>query len=412
MNETSDGKTHGENSEHETWLFPIVWVGFVCLLIALTHRLWFVQNDVPPVAMFHWVDALPGIVGWVPLMLILLGSLLVIRRQLAPQRAWWLVAIGLAISFAFDQHRLQPWAYQSAIYATVFATMRPSRARRLLIPLAASIYVYSAAGKLDFQFVHSVGQDFLGVLLGPLGLAETFSPATRVKIAFCFPLVELTAGLLLLPALTRCYAAYVLIAMHVSLLLMLGPLGLNHSNGVLVWNIALLVQAYFLFVAPTPLATKGRSERNHPGQWIAILVVFIAIVAPVTEWSGVWDHWTSWALYSPHNSRVTVQVHRSVLDDLPNAVREHVAADDDGDGWQSLALDQWSLKSLSVPVYPQGRYQLALIERLWTQNDLDDQSIRCRLRGISSRADGKRNETPLLGIAEVRETLKEFWFVP
>ena len=93
-------------------------------------------------------------------------------------------------------------------------------------------------------------------------------------------------------------------------------------------------------------------------------------------------------------------------------MREHVAADDDGDGWQSLALNQWSLKSLSVPVYPQGRYQLALIERLWTQNDLDDQSIRCRLRGISSRADGKRNETPLLGIAEVRETLKEFWFVP
>lgn len=417
LNETLDQPPLNRPAGTETWTFPRVWAGFLCLLVAITHRLWFVQNDLPAIPMFGWVDGLPKLVGWIPLAMVVLGCVLVLRDRGA-KRPWWLVAGGLLFAFLLDQHRLQPWAYQTAIYATVFATMQPSRARRLLIPLAASIYIYSAAGKLDFQFAHTVGQDFLSIMLNPLGLAETFDPAAQVKMAMCLPLVELIAGLLLLPTLTRRYAAFVLIAMHASLLLILGPLGLDHSNGVLIWNIALAVQAFFLFIAKEPVVSPDKPSpeseakvRRSFGKFVATCAVFLALVAPATERAGLWDHWTSWALYSPHNSRVAIEVHRSAIDTLPVHVRDHLSDDDDGDGWQSLALDDWSLQSLSVPIYPQARYQLALGEKLARQTDLKESAIRCRVREMSSRFSGARKERPLLGIKEIQRALRDYSLV-
>ena len=360
---------------------------------------------------------------------ILIGLVLVFVQPHRLRGVWLLVAVALAFAFCLDQHRLQPWAYQSAIYAMVFAVFRPAEHRRILIPLAASIYIYSAAGKLDYQFAHSVGQEFLDCLLSPLGFADSFTEGTRAKLALLMPSVELCAGVLLLPKSTRRMSALVLMLMHITLIGILGPWSLDHSLGVLVWNAALFAQAYFLFFASprssssdrTPEQNRSRhkelfhaAELNAPvrlARGATRLLVFFAIVAPITERFGGWDHWTSWALYSPHNSRVSVEIHGSAVDDLPGGISGHLDPDEDDDGWQTLALDRWSLESLAVPVYPQARYQLALSHELVRSTEMDPTAIRCRVRSVSDRMTGARQEKPLVGDKEIANALAEYWLV-
>lgn len=421
------------------------------LLIAATFPLWFFvgQGDLPFVPLINLgisnADRLARVstIG-------LIGGLIGI--VVAPERLrllWWLVAGSLLVSFLLDQHRLQPWAYQSAIYAVVFATLPPRRAQSWLIPLAASIYIYSSAGKFDYQFAHTVGQEFLDMLARPIGgLPEDWNQSHRARIALLFPAIEFLGGVGLLFRPTRRIAAVVVMLMHVVLLLILGPWGLGHSSGVLVWNIALLFQATFLFWYPAvrgsqsavrgsptphpadrrspsysshplgaaakrrPSVEQRRGQRPAPSFTLSILPVYglvgCVLLAPLTERSGYWDHWTSWALYSPHNSRVDVQIHQSAIGDLPEPLRPLVKEDSDGDHWHGFSLQRWSLTARKVPIYPQARYQLGLCQEIARRYQLGE-AIRLRQRSMSDRWTGERVERQWLGQREIQRALDQYW---
>ena len=341
---------------------------------------------------------------------------------LLPQRCrwvWWLIAGSLVGSFLLDQHRLQPWAYQSSIYAMVFATMDRATARRWLIPLAASVYIYSAAGKFDYQFAHTVGQEFLAAVTDRLGGLFADAPESRrMRLALLFPTVELIAGIGVLFRQSRRAAAVVLMAMHVGLLAILGPWNRDHSLGVLLWNGLLIAQAFLLLFQEPPVgADEPESDRPRPslgpgvGASVVRVVLLLAIAAPLLERRGYWDHWTSWSLYSPHTSHVDIEIHRSAFDRLPASARAHLGEDTNGDGWSLLDLGRWSLASRRVPVYPQARYRLAVADDLARRLELTDE-IRARLAGVSDRWTGERAQRLMRNRAEIDKVLREFWLRP
>ncbi|WP_372725767.1 hypothetical protein [Novipirellula sp.] len=370
-----------------------------------------------------WIQSLPVVV--------ILAACAAIVATAELQRAWlwWGVAVGFCVSFVLDQHRLQPWAYQSAIYAVVFATMNREMARRWLIPLAASVYLYSGLGKLDYQFAHTVGQDFLGAveLPGIGNLADRFEHNTLAMIALLLPLSEALIAMGLFIRRTRRIAGGCVMLLHLSLVVMLGPWNLDHSNGVLFWNILLIIQAWFLFVkpiaepresspSPSPslasLASSAaavRSASKSVGKRFAAAVVILAIVMPATERWGYWDHWTSWALYSPHSSRAEVQIHRSAIDQLP-ADMSPFLVDDDSDGWHRLQMNLWSLDRLNVPIYPQARFQLAVASRVAHLYDLSG-SVRVIVKGVADRRSGVRKEQRMMGRKEIDAALQDYWIV-
>lgn len=371
----------------------------------------------------HVVDilaTLPESVCAIPSIALAAGLFLIVMAPNRFRALWWLVAGCLSVLFVLDQHRLQPWAYQSAIYALVFAAIEPQQARRLLVPLAASVYLYSGAGKFDYQFMHTVGQQFLETIFGPLGgLPDQWERSDRARWALIFPALELLCGIGLLIRPARVFAGVGVMIMHATLILALGPWSLDHSNGVLIWNLLLIVQAYVLFIKPEWM--NRSMDKVHHRQATAsspcrrVLpvvvggVVVVALVAPLSERFGYWDHWTSWALYSPHTSRVDIELHRSGMDALPPSLLAFVEEDHNDDGWRKLAVERWSLSSRGVPVYPQARYQLALAERIATQLGFDDE-IRVRMRGVADRWTGRRDEKLLLGRSELRQGLAaDYW---
>ena len=306
-----------EHDASDSWVFPRIWATFLLGLIGCSYRLWISPTELPAVPLLGIATVVPD---WISGML---TGLLVISTAaivIVPSRSrwlWWIVAAMLGGLFLLDQHRLQPWAYQSCIYALIFATMQPATARGWILPLAASVYIYSALGKFDYQFVHTVGIEFLETAGKPFGgLPDNLDLDTASYLAHLFPITELLAGLFLFPRRTRPIAGIALMVLHGSLIGLLGPWGLDHSAGVLLWNLLLMVQAWMLFVGPARAVTRDSEDREEQlfplpprhadRSWagmIACIVVLFALVMPIFERTGYWDHWLSWAVRTSQQSR-------------------------------------------------------------------------------------------------------------
>ncbi|MDV6034333.1 MAG: hypothetical protein F9B45_30410 [Phycisphaera sp. RhM] len=393
--------------------FARVWAIGLAVLILVTLPIWIPtwgrDPGFPPVP---WVampgaEWLVGAVETVALALLLVGLAAAVYRG-ADRWCWWGVAAALAVLIVLDQHRLQPWAYQSLLYSVLFAGMSWRDGRRWVIAIAISIYFYSASGKFDYQFVHTVGHQMVQTLASPLG---GVGDATATRLAFALPTGELAIAIALAFPRTRRIGGVCAIAMHVTLIGLLGPWSLSHSPGVLAWNGLLAIQAALLFVvSPRSMERTDRQvplPARAPLRWPIRLAVVAALLLPLTERSGYWDHWTSWALYSPHNSRAEIQIHQSAIDRMPSDVAAYLD-DPDGDRWSDLDIGQWSLERRWVPVYPQARYQLDLAVQLAERHDLD-QAIRVKLKRVSDRWTGERHETFLIGASELKRQSETYW---
>ena len=398
----------------EQTLFARVWgLGLIALMIA-TAPLWIQSlsgDDGYP--RITWLSLLehPAFERVIDNALLVVITVAVALQFKAPFRRWSWLLIGIALTglILTDQHRLQPWAYQSVVYAVVLSQMPWREGRRWVAAVAISIYFYSALGKLDYQFIHTVGSQMVQALAMPIGgLGDTLA----TKLAVVLPLGELSIAVLLMIPRTRRLGGFLAIAMHTTLFLLLGPISLGHSYGVLAWNALLAAQSWLLFVRRTP-PIESQEESSikaspAPLLWTARAIVTLTLLMPLAERSGYWDHWTSWALYSPHNSRAEIQIHESARNKLSESMGVYLKEDDDGDRWRDLDIEAWSLKQRLAPVYPQARYQLALALELAEERGLD-QAIRVKSKSVSDRWNGTRQETFLIGRREIAKAMSAYW---
>ena len=133
----------------------------------------------------------------------------------------------------------------------------------------------------------------------PATSPTSFSP----WIVALIPIAELAIAAGLAWPRSRRVAGVFAIFMHLVLLMILGPLGLNHQAGVLIWNIQFLGQAVFLFqwIPAAKLATVVSHGNENAwyrtvGNCSVASIAILVMVLPCTERFGLWDHWPSWAL--------------------------------------------------------------------------------------------------------------------
>lgn len=397
------------------------WIGAWLGLIGVSWRLWWTPSAFPAVPLIRGFDPPAAIDAGLASALVAVLILALLGRSERWRRRSLLIAFALgALLVILNQHRLQAWFYQAGVIVVLGVTLPPRQALVALRWLTISIYFYSAIGKFDAQFLQTVGQDFVETAAGMIGLTSKNLPdAMRVGMALVFPAVELAvAGGLAVPRLRR-FASAGAIVMHASVLLLLSPLGMDHRPGVWLWNLAMGIQGVLLFWGwgaaqpadfakqPTdPATASGHGRRFGPlrAGWI---VLGLVVALPLLERTGHWDHWPSWALYSPHSSRVSMAVHASAVQRLPARVQEHLRPAGPL-GWQELQLDAWSLDALGVPIYPQARFQLAVATQLRRAANLERDS-RIELRGVANRWTGRRTVRELRGAAEVGRAADAFW---
>jgi hypothetical protein len=395
-------------------------------LIAATFRLWTPQTVFPQVPAIELLCSAPLWFDWCILAGLVIGlSLLTFSRNERWTTIGCYMGMGsLLASFCLDQHRLQPWAYQLGLFLFVWLTC-PNRLQHSLIRwMMISIYLFSALGKLDYEFLHSVGQHMLGAVAKILGQnADAIPSGIRLVLIALFPLVELSIALGLAWPKSRYLAGWFAIGLHLSLLVILGPLGLNHRPSVLVWNVQFAMLAYLLFVRTSSrteatLTTESGTENGLPDRfptWLqsfCTALIAIAMILPATERFGFWDHWPSWALYAPHSSRVRVEVSGPSLSRLPSDLVQltNVAllSDEEIQGWVNVPIDRWSLQSLDTPIYPQARFQLGVAQEIAAIVD-SEMHIRVTVLGCANRLNGQRSSEILQDKEQFAIAASKYW---
>ncbi len=324
-----------------------------------------------------------------------------------------LFALVFASMAIIDQHRLQPWAYEFFLIAVVLA-MTPTRRSLVLIRLlVVSIYFHSALSKLDSSFLETNGQQLVSGLLSSVDLTmDWWSPGARRLAAASLPVGELLVAIgLIVPAMRR-FALPGAVLMHLLLLVTLGPWGLKHEAGVLIWNVFFIAQDILLFgtffktdlVKDAATATDMQADKST--RLVGGLVVAV-IVLPLLEPFGWFDHWPAWAVYASRPERVTVFIDRTARSRLPESLQKHVEPPRPLDDWCEVRLDRWSLEALAVPLYPQDRFQIGVAIDLAHRYELDS-DIRVFIESSASRWTGKRSSRELIGREDIEREADRF----
>jgi hypothetical protein len=333
------------------------WAAAGLALFAATWKLWTPQSEFPQIPLFAWCRWFPTPIDWIA-SAAMLASL--VRALWRPDctGAWIAFSVALSLSLLGDQHRLQPWAWQLLWISAWWACSRGNNGR-LLIWMTVGIYFWSAVSKLDTMFFESHGQTFVAALFQVFGIQVTGWPAgVRWWLAALLPVSELLIAVGLLWPKSRRLASIGAIGLHVGLLLALGPLGLNHRLGVLIWNIAFIGHNGLLFGRSGPGSAFASAELVRPlGRLENVVwttIVSAVCLWPATERWGLCDRWLAWSVYSGRGEQVRVTLTEIGWQRLPSAARKFA---DDGE----LPLDRWSLAALDVPIYPQLRFQCGAV---------------------------------------------------
>lgn len=385
---------------------------FGLALIASTHGLWWPAGDFPVVP---WID-----VAWSVSLDHALASAVVLAwlgvlaatvlRQPPLARACSVISIlCLAACMLLDQHRLQVWAWEF-LWLQIFLTLgQPSTAIVSSRLLVAGIYFYSAVSKLDAGFTQTQGPWLWQGLSRAIGLESLPWGAKASAIYLAFPVGELLVAFALVIRRWRRWGIGLSVGMHLILLVALGPWGWQQRPGVLLWNLFFLVSVPVLFWRREPFETEPTGSlpqgRRVLGNEFCLVAAIALGIWPALEGARLCDHWPAWAVYSSRPEIVRIDVRDSEVSRLPKSLQPHVGPPEALSDWRPVSIDQWSFEERSCPIYPQGRYRLAIVRALEAGYGVE---LRVTEQATPSRWTGTREQREITDLA--RECESRFWF--
>lgn len=429
------------------------------ILIACTWRLWFAASDIPAVPFFKFLSAVPRMVD--PVLSGLLVAVLLVDAFLAAERCLRggafvrslrieqgcdLLFVVMAICLILlNQHCLQPWMYHFLILApllwlkfskseltveeagrdkTLESAQDQTFARTSILWLTSSVYIWSAWSKIDASFLQTHGPKFVGAICDAVGISTRFWTDRTWQVAASFlPAGELLVGVAMLFRKSRSFALWCSLAMHLLLIVAVGPWGLNHRAGVLLWNGFFIVQNIVLLRTFHDAVAAGASTglpgsenclkrtagRAGSGTEFRLSVALLAgaVLLPALRSVGCCDTWPAWAVYASSPARVLMQVREDSVEQLPESLQQFVEPRPFNDGWSWLRIDLWSLAATGTPIYPEDRFQLGVARAVAHEANLRD-DIRIIHEEESDRWTGNREHSEIVGESAMDEVAKRF----
>lgn len=278
---------------------------------------------------------------------------LLIAAGVAPRReVWAAVFVLLAVVALQDQSRWQPWFYQYVVMLAAIAlagAKREAAALNTCCLILAATYIWSGLAKLNPVFVGTTFPWLVEPLLGAAGeRAQWF-----VKHAgWLAPMVEFGAGVGLLTRRFRSPGLFCAIAMHVFVLVAIGPAGRNLNTVVWPWNLAMVAFLLILFFRRKEEPTPRDIIWGRAFGFQKIVLVLFAVM-PFLSLFDLWDHYLSSALYSGNINSAELYLSDAVFDRLPDAIQDYVT--EEGPNLNGLSILDWSYGEMNVPAYPETR---------------------------------------------------------
>lgn len=396
--------------------FPALMVAFQAILMLSTLPLWLGTADVPAVPLFAFADGIPFLVDRVLCGVFLLISVLYLVPSLRQRFQSLLMGVLLATSLLLillNQHRLQPWNWLFLLAGTI--SLWHSRDRLSLYRVTfITVYVFAALSRIGPSAATGTSLKVVTTILSALSAEQVLRDDSFVfLLCLGLSLAELTCGLLLWNSRTRRAGVFLCVALHTTLILVLGPLGLGHHAAVLLWNAWFLLAVPLLFWSQRPTAAESHSDTEPTApsgttSWRFRAAVLILFLLPASGLFGIMDNWLSWQVYSPRPEVLRVFVKQQDADRLPVAVREFVMPPLPLQDWCAVRTDLWMLAATGAPTYPENRFQIAVAA--WLMKSVPDGSLRVRVDAPEVPFWWQRHETELKDRAAVRHYAAQFFF--
>jgi len=329
---------------------------------ALSPKLWLSSRLYPltPVWSFLAPFRSPEDYAVMIALIALLTALIVTPRRETLAAAFALLAL-LALQ---DQSRWQPWFYQYVLMLLAIALAGSDRHEAALNTcrlIVATTYIWSGLAKLNPNFETTIFPAFVEPfvsrkLVPALFLAHGLVHGLVHGLAIATPVLECATGIGLLIRRFRPAAVYCAIAMHVFILLVLGPFGRRFNAVIWPWNLAMIAFLLILFLrrAEKPALRDivwGRIEgQGFPFQKV-VLILFG--VLPALSFFHLWDDYLSSALYTGNTNSGVIYLSDNAFEQLPSEIEDHVY--EVGPNLSSLDINDWAFDELKVPVYPENR---------------------------------------------------------
>jgi len=317
---------------------------------ALSPKLWLSSRLYPLTPVWSFISAPSSPIDYI-IFFTLIGLLIAV--SVAPRRGLLIAVFTLLALVALqDQSRWQPWFYQYVAMLLAIALAgqkRQADALNTCCLIVAATYIWSGVAKLNPVFMNST----FPWLVGPF-ISAWPAPSQWLArhLAFAAPLIEFGLGFGLLTRCWRSAALFCAAAMHLFILIAIGPLGRNFNAVVWPWNLAMIAFLLILFFRRTdkPALQDIVWGRGLVFQKVALILFG---VMPALSSVNLWDHYLSSALYSGNRSSGVVYVSDDVFDRLPDSIEDHVYEDESNRN--GLDINDWSLGEMNVPSYPELR---------------------------------------------------------
>ncbi len=299
-----------------------------CLLLqmALSYPLWAFRAAGSVPALPLWGEAffpepeLWWFMGWLP-------GMLAVAAFCFPENKLLVGALvgSLVCSVLFDLNRLQPWVYWYALMFGVLAWSKSDKAHLALLIVA--VYVWGGLHKITPWFA----EDNFPWFCGAFALTKPFGmPA----LGYVAAVGEALLGPLLWWPKTRQVGLWAAMLMHIWIMLVLSPLGLDWNSLVMPWNMAMIIAVWYVFYQKNDFYRINTTFSKAFMMWL-----FLSPAMP-----GL-PRVFGWHLYNNTQPEATFVCGAQ----KPNCVSDwDQMAYDDG---QRLLLDDWAVRSLGAPLF-------------------------------------------------------------
>jgi hypothetical protein len=339
------------------WLKTTVILAF-CIGLSMSPRLWIGPRSYPPApvsSMLPVIDvAAPGL--YVALFALAAAALVVPKPR-------WVIAAFLAVIAAFcmtDQTRWQPWVFQYSFLLAAVALYSGNgadvdgdrRALNIARLIVASTYIFSGLQKINPNFMANdfpwIVQPIVKVLPSAADFLQGFGTVV--------PFIQLAFGIGLLTRRYRRASLIAAVAMHLFILAMFGPTGLDWNDIVWPWTAAMAVFDILLFSGTAEFSWREIVwSRRDPGHVVAV-VLFVML--PGLSFFNLWDSYLSAALYSGNLTEAQIYLTDAGKASLPAAISSRLVHT--SPGTNVLNLQRWAIEDLNVTPYPETRVYKAI----------------------------------------------------
>lgn len=318
----------------------------------------------PVLPLFDVLESVPALVAVV----LTIGLVVAIKAWLAgywPEKIAIYVALGLMILLVMlDLNRLQVWVWMwMLLWVATLSDNKPADRLPVHAWIIAGIYFWSGLNKMTPWF--STNFDWFCQ-----AFSVTAPMAGNVVLSYASGIFEMLIGPALLYGPTRRAGIWMVTLLHVYILLVIGPLGLNYNFVVWPWNVAMIGLVWHFFRHKTAAVL-----RFNPAGYVLLALVWIMPVLNIWGW---WPESLSWKMYANTQREATIY---SQAGEPCYAIswywKKHAQ-----DG-KYLLIDDWTMHELQVPSFNSLRNYQRALDYLHECSPLPDSSIQLKILTVS-----------------------------